>query len=171
MMLSNNMEVFFEKINNLKNEAASNATVIAILDSGIEKNKINSNIFASYDFTYTTSSGENYSDILGHGTKTAAIVAATAPESNILDVKVLNDADRRTSNILSQAIRWSVDMGARVLAMPLTILPISNQLEQAIEYAVNKGAILIASAGNEGTEIKDNSLAAQEGGNNGRICR
>jgi len=78
-------------------------------------------------------------------------------------VKVLDDQGMTTSNILSEAIRYSVDMGARILAMPLTILPVSSQLIDAIDYAVSQGAILIAAAGNSGSEIEDDSLAAQDG--------
>ena len=42
------------------------------------------------------------------------------------------------------------------------MFPISAQIDSAIDYAVSKGAILIASAGNKGSEIEDNSLAAND---------
>lgn len=161
------IEIYYDKVNDLRTRSAGGETTIGLLDSGLDLTQSKFNILGGYDFAGSNSfdgfTDYDFSDILGHGTKTGSILVNVAQGSNLLAVKVLDDTGRTTSSVLSQAIKWSVDMGAKILALPLTLDPVSSQLKNAIEYAIGKGAILIAAAGNEGKEIKDTTLAAQEG--------
>ncbi|MBD3426868.1 MAG: S8 family serine peptidase, partial [Candidatus Omnitrophica bacterium] len=157
-IISPEIELFYQNLDALKAVSAGKDVTVAILDSGINADAFDFNVSTWKDFT---GSGD-ISDELGHGTTTAGIIAGTAPEADILVAKVLDEEGNTTSSIMSEAIRYAVDMGARVLAMPLNLYPVYNQLEQAIDYATGKGAVLVAAAGNEGTKIHQNSLAGQD---------
>jgi len=158
-LLSEDMEQFFEDLGEMKNASTGEGITVAILDSGIDTDRLDVDILGGYDLT---GSAIGYNDALGHGTETASIVTETASDARLLAVKVFDDEGETTSGIISNAIRYAVDMGAKILSMPFSLFPMSIQLESAIEYAVEKGAVLIAAAGNEGTEILDKSLAANE---------
>ncbi|KJJ83603.1 Peptidase S8 and S53, subtilisin, kexin, sedolisin domain protein [Candidatus Omnitrophus magneticus] len=142
---------------------------IALLDSGIDLNVLDIDILGGYDFAgtdYTKGlTDADYSDIIGHGTLTASVIKGNngegiASEADILAVKIFDDNGQTSSKIVSDAIYYALENGARILAMPFTIFPISSELEKALDYAVNKGAILVSAAGNNGTEIEETSLAA-----------
>ncbi|NQT32816.1 MAG: S8/S53 family peptidase, partial [Candidatus Omnitrophica bacterium] len=158
-LIPESMEHFTDKLNELKSVSTGEGVTIAILDTGIDTDKLNIDVIGGFDFA---SENENYTDILGHGTRTASVINEVAPEADVVAVKVFDDNNETTSSIVANAIRYAVDMGARVLSMPFTLFPISDQLEAAIDYAVDMGAILIAAAGNEGTEILEGSLAADD---------
>ncbi|MGB3111727.1 MAG: S8 family serine peptidase, partial [Candidatus Omnitrophota bacterium] len=170
-LLQEDLETFLQKYDELKNKTAGEGVTIAILDSGIDTNRLDIDIAGGYDFAGQDRNDgltdEDYSDVIGHGTATASVIVGengegVAPEADILAVKVFDDEGRTTSSILASAIKYAVDSGARVLAMPLSLFPVYNDLQAAIDYAVDKGAILIAAAGNEGCEVQDDSLAAND---------
>ena len=85
-----------------------------------------------------------------------------APEADILAMKVFDDNGETTSGIVSTAIYYAVNKGAKILAMPFSLFPVSTALENAIDYAYSKGTVLLAAAGNSGGRILENSLAAQD---------
>ena len=158
--LSDDMVELFERIKALQGAYSGEGVTVALLDSGVNEEKLDIDLVNSVSFA----DGFSYDveDVLGHGTKTTGIISDTAKDAGIMVVKVMNDDAETSSSILSEAIKYAVDMGARVLAMPLSLYPVSEKLEAAIDYAVSKGAILIASAGNEGAEVLKNSLASQK---------
>ncbi|MCK4852579.1 MAG: S8 family serine peptidase [Candidatus Omnitrophica bacterium] len=161
------MESFSVKLGELQEKYTGEGIKIAMLDTGVNAENLGIDIAGGFNFT-DISDSENYMDVLGHGTVTASVIkgkdgeGGVAPDAEIMALKILNDDSETTSSIVSDAIYYAVDMGAKVLAMPFSLFPVSAQVEAAIEYAFDKGAVLIAAAGNEGTEISDNSLAAQE---------
>ncbi|MFC1548360.1 S8 family serine peptidase [Candidatus Omnitrophota bacterium] len=167
-LLSDEMKAFFNKIQDMQEGSAGGGGVlVALLDSGLNADSLKVNLLGGYDFAGKSRSDglsdADFSDSTGHGTKTAEVLAAAAPDADVIVAKVLDDYGRTTSSIVANAIRYAVDMGARVLTMPFELGPISSVLDRAIDYAVDKGTILIAAAGNDGVEIKDTSLAAQNG--------
>ncbi|MFC1548361.1 S8 family serine peptidase [Candidatus Omnitrophota bacterium] len=166
-LVSFDIEFFYEKLDELKEISTGASVTVAILDSGINRDELDANILYGYDFAGVDRrdglSDEDYSDPTGHGTATASVIAATASEADLISAKIFDDKERTTSGIVAEAIKYAVDMGARILAMPLNLFPVYSEVEQAIEYALEKGVILITAAGNEGGEILGNSLASKEG--------
>ncbi len=158
MPLSEEMERFFDKLDEIKDASTGEGVTVAILDSGINADGLDIDVRGGFDFSNNSS---DYQDLMGHGTETAKVVSSTASGAGILAAKVFDENGETTSGVLSDAIRFAVDMGARVLAIPLNLFPVSKGLENAIEYAVGKDVILIAAAGNESSEILDKSFAAQ----------
>jgi len=132
---------------------------VAILDSGIDAGRLDIDVLGGWNFAGDDSS---YEDTLGHGTLTASVVTGAAEGADIFAAKVFDENRETSSGIVAEAIRYAVDLGAKVLAMPFSLFPMSAQLEAAIDYAFDKGAVMIASAGNSGTEILEGSLASSD---------
>lgn len=90
---------------------------------------------------------------VGHGTMVAGIIAVIAPEATILPVKVL-DADGlgRASDVI-EGIYWAIRNQARVINMSFGAPSSSKAIRRAIQAARVAGIVLVASAGNAGTDV------------------
>ncbi|HET8951722.1 MAG TPA: S8 family serine peptidase, partial [Solirubrobacteraceae bacterium] len=118
-----------------------------------------------------------------HGTHVAGIAAAatdngigvagTAPDAQLLAVKVLGEEGGSFEEIAA-GIRWSADQGADVINLSLGALPGVQALEitgviadarDAIAYAREKGSVVVIAAGNEFA-----SLCASPSFNDGALC-
>jgi len=137
--------------------ASTDAEVlVAILDTGIDEKHedLAGKVVASINF----SGSQTASDVNGHGTHVAGIIAAItdnsigvagiAPNARLLNVKVVDDNGVVWSSTVARGIIWAVDNGAKVINMSLVIPTSSPALEQAIDYAWSKGVVLVAGAGN-----------------------
>ena len=134
--------------------------VVAVLDTGIDKNHedLSGKVVGEANFT----DSPVINDIYGHGTHIAGIIAAygdnglgvvgIAPQSQLLNVKVAEDDGRCQASTVAQGIIWAVDNGAVVINVSIEIRQPSAQLEAAVDYAWEHGAIVIAAAGNSGSQ-------------------
>ena len=133
--------------------------LVAILDTGIDKKHedLSGQIEAEANFTDTPTTD----DIKGHGTHIAGIIAAKnngigivglAPDCRFLNVKVADDKGRCQVSSLVEGIIWAVDNGADVINISIEIKESSQDLEEAVNYAWNHGAVVIAAAGNSGSQ-------------------
>lgn len=133
--------------------------LVAILDTGIDPNHqdLDGLIAAEANFTDTSSPADSY----GHGTHVAGIIAAksdgtgivgVAPGCRLLNVKVADDIGRCQASALAEGITWAVNNGASVINISLEIKEPSPQLEEAVNYAWSRGTIIIAAAGNNGSQ-------------------
>lgn len=138
---------------------------VAIIDSGVAFNHedISEQVVARINFSDKKIEAEEDYDRYGHGTHVAGIVAAkhnsvgvagVCPECDILDVKVLNDAGTGSSSRIAQGIDWAVANGAKVINMSLGQRVSSRTLEAAVNNAWNQGVVLVAAAGNAGTQAQ-----------------
>ncbi|RJK96406.1 S8 family serine peptidase [Vallicoccus soli] len=102
-------------------------------------------------------------DAEGHGTAVAS-VAAAAPHNrvgmagagwgaSIIAVKVADDAGGMWSDDVARGIRWAADQGADVINLSLGGPTVEPYEREAVAYARSKGAVVVASAGNEGTKV------------------
>jgi len=150
----------------------SQEVLVAILDTGIDKNHedLSGQIEAEINFTDSPTPD----DVHGHGTHIAGIIAAQnnsigivglAPGCRLLNVKVADDRGRCQVSDLVEGIIWAVDNGANVINISIEIKESSPELEEAIEYAWKRGAVVVAAAGNSGSQTPvypafyDNSIA------------
>ena len=137
-------------------------TKVAIIDSGVASDNpdITPKVVARANFSTAATGEDNY----GHGTHVAGIVAATAnnsigvagvcPDCTILDAKVLNDSGSGSSSAIANGINWAVSNGAKVVNMSLGQRTSSKTLETAVNNAWKQGAVLVAAAGNTGSQSK-----------------
>lgn len=99
-------------------------------------------------------------DPIGHGTHVAGIIAAqanndigiagVAPNAKILPIRVLDAYGDGSETDVALAIRYAVDVGARVINLSLGGVGQSVQLQTAIQYAADRNVLVVAAAGNAG---------------------
>ena len=143
---------------------------VAIIDSGIADHPaLRGRVVASVDFTDRRGRGR---DEYGHGTHIAGIVAARsfkntaegahsgmAPAAHLINLKVLGaDGSGQASDVVEAidwAIRYREHFGIRVLNLSLGAAPTQSYKDDplclAVERAVKAGLVVVASAGNYGT--------------------
>ncbi|KQR16680.1 S8 family serine peptidase [Cellulomonas sp. Leaf334] len=137
---------------------------VAVLDTGVRS--------THQDFAggrVLTASGYDFvdddtdaSDQQGHGTLVAGIAAArgndgfgvagAAWDAKILPVRVLDDEGFGNDSDLAAGITWAVDKGATVINLSLTGPEPAPAILAALQYAVGKKVVVVAAAGNQGTE-------------------
>ncbi|MEN8239768.1 MAG: S8 family serine peptidase [Actinomycetota bacterium] len=98
-------------------------------------------------------------DDLGHGTAVASVIAGTrnsvgvvglAPETTIMPVRVCNPACPLSS--IMEGVNYALDNGARIINLSLGSHTLNLGLADAIEAANDAGAVVVAAAGNAGTD-------------------
>jgi thermitase len=132
---------------------------VAVLDTGVatDNDDIAANVVLHANFSTAATGEDNY----GHGTHVAGIIAATkdadgvsgvCPDCSILDGKVINDSGSGSTSSIVNGINWAVENGAKVINMSLGQRVPSLALEDAVNNAWNNGVVIVAAAGNAGTE-------------------
>ena len=101
-------------------------------------------------------------DDQGHGTHVAGLIAADggiasiAPGATIMPVKVLDAASSGTELALAEGLVFAADAGADVINMSLSFsagyFP-SQLLQSAVNHAASRGAVMVAAAGNDGSQL------------------
>jgi subtilisin family serine protease len=99
------------------------------------------------------------STILGYSLRGVPI-NGVAPRATVIPVKVLNNAGFGWSSVIARGIVYIADLKAsgRLGGAPAVINmslggPVLDPVEQAaVDYAIARGVIIVASAGNEGTQ-------------------
>ncbi|HUK54068.1 MAG TPA: S8 family serine peptidase [Candidatus Binatia bacterium] len=94
--------------------------------------------------------GQPYSDF-GHGTMTTGLVHLVAPKARLLPLKAFSANGTGTLSNIIAALYYAVQNNASVVSMSFDVSAPSSALSQAAAYANKAGVILVASAGNEGT--------------------
>lgn len=142
--------------------------VIAIVDTGVDYNHedLKAEIFRDKNgkvigWNFVKNS-DNPMDGNGHGTHCAGIAAAStdnkkggagvAWNSKIMPVKVLNDRGSGYTENLADGILYAADKGAHVISNSWGGPFPTKTIHEAIKYAYSKGAIIVAAAGNNGTD-------------------
>ncbi|MEV4254486.1 S8 family serine peptidase [Spirillospora sp. NPDC049652] len=136
---------------------------VAVVDSGIETT--NPQLRGKVVGRFGPDDG-SVRDCPGHGTPVAGIIAASdmrrknvpffgvAPDVRLLDAKFTSSESSDNDKNLAQAIKWSVDKGARVINVSVDS-PETPWLRQAVRYAQAHDVLIVAAAGN----AKDQSKA------------
>lgn len=118
-----------------------------------------------YDFYefYKGRGHANPNDGLGHGTHIAGIIGAKADNGvgisgvasyvKLLNVRFLDDRGYGNQYDASVAIRYAVDMGAKIINCSWGYFKSTSVLDEAIAYAIDHGVIIVAAAGNSGTSV------------------
>ncbi|RAJ63562.1 type VII secretion-associated serine protease mycosin [Streptomyces sp. Amel2xB2] len=167
-------------LDELWSEATGKNVTVAVIDTGVDKG--NSQIrpaLASGGKDFVGNSGGT-TDVNGHGTRVAGIIAARkapgtgfsgiAPGAKILPLRYTGSEDPKkqgNSKTLSQAIKYAVSKGVQVINISSdTVEKEPNaDLEAAIQSAVAKDILVVAAAGNDGANGKQENTypAAYDG--------
>ncbi|MFC9925031.1 type VII secretion-associated serine protease mycosin [Streptomyces sp. NPDC127190] len=150
---------------------------VAVIDSGVDDSlaDLKGQVLDGKD--YSGQRGDEHTDLVGHGTGIAALIAATgargpadgsyglAPGVKILPIRMRYntedfgqvDEGAEYSRVLSKAIRYAAESQARVINISMA-LPNSPgrqnvntpSLSSAVRYALSKDKLIFAGVGNDG---------------------
>jgi subtilisin len=148
---------------------------VAVLDTGIDLTHpdLQDRIKQTKDFTGSRSGP---SDVQGHGTHCAGIIAASAqgqgiigaaPKAGLVIGKVLGDNGSGSSAGIAAGVRWATDQNVNIISMSLGGPSPDAQTKAAIQAAVAKGILVVCAAGNEGPR---DGTVGYPGGYNESIC-
>lgn len=138
-------------------------TVVAVVDSGVDPTADlpAARILGGRDFTGQGSGTGDLRPSL-HGTRSAEAAAGTGNngignaggcwDCAVLPVRVLGATGGAFSSHTAAVITWAVDQGADVVTFSLSGDTPSLLAQQAVRYAADRGVVVVASAGNTGTE-------------------
>ena len=142
---------------------------VAVIDSGVAEHRgLVNRLRLSKDFT-----GEGATDVYGHGTHVAGIIAGSgdgsrtsdgnayvgmAPGAEIISLKVLGADGTGSVSSVIEAIEWAIDNRIRYririlnlsLGHPATSHYRDDPMAKAVERAVAAGLVVVSSAGNRG---------------------
>ncbi len=140
----------------------SSSIIIAVIDTGVDYTHadLSANVMGGYNFV---ANNTNYYDDNGHGTHVAGIadavgnngygVAGVDWNAKIMALKVLDAQGSGYDSDVARAIRYAADNGADVISMSLGGGGYSQTMQDAINYAYQKGVVIVAAAGNDGTNL------------------
>jgi len=136
---------------------------VAVIDTGVDytHEDLDANFdpyLLGYDFVNDDS---DPMDDNGHGTHVAGIIAAeengigvvgVAPQARLYALKALTSSGSGYYSDLIDALGWCVDHGIQVANMSLGFTSDYSPLREACDNAYNAGVLLVAAAGNQGSD-------------------
>ena len=141
-----------------------NDVTVAVIDSGITvdsntKNVFNDRVLSGVNYSATKSAEQNgneATDDNGHGTAISHIIAqSTSDNVKLLPIKVIDSAGKGTLLSLYQGIKYAIEQNVDVINISLSTASTHSELiEEAIKEATDKGIIVVAAAGNYGSNVK-----------------
>jgi hypothetical protein len=145
-------------LGNVPVSTRGNGTIVAVLDTGIEAEhpSLAGHLVGGYNTLSPDAAPSDSADgvtnqAVGHGTMVAGIITRLAPEAKIMPIRVLNGDGRGSLINTIRGIRYAVENGANILNLSLGSTTSSSLLDEAVREAQLAGCIVVAAAGNSGT--------------------
>jgi subtilisin family serine protease len=135
--------------------------IIAFLDSGVLASHVDftGKLLPGYDFLADRPGGV---DDNGHGTFTAALAAGLGDNEGgiagvcwgcrVLPLKILDRRGLGPVSAFSRAMRYAVERGARIINVSASVTSASTAMREAVDAAIDQGVLVVAAAGNEGSD-------------------
>jgi hypothetical protein len=89
----------------------------------------------------------------GHATLCAGVIAAVAPNSMIMPLRVFDDSGQTDVFSVTKAIYYAVRNGAKVVNMSFGMSQSYGSVKAALAYAASNNVVIVASAGNQNTSV------------------
>jgi subtilisin family serine protease len=136
---------------------------VAVCDTGIDAAHpdLSGQLVSGWN---TAGNNADTSDIYGHGTKVAGVVAAktnnllgvaaVAPSAKILAMRITDRTDGYAYySDMAECVTWAADHGARVANISFSGAPGSSTIASAASYMMSKTqGVVVVSAGNDGAD-------------------
>lgn len=129
--------------------------VIAVIDSGINKNYKNIKIIKKICFYYKDNgkieSKTDIEDLNGHGTLICKLLQSINSENLYFIIKILNKDNRSSTELLICALEYLLDYDIDIVLMSLATVDDKNlaKLNQCIKNLHDKNIVMIAAAHNK----------------------
>ena len=125
---------------------------VAVLDSGIDFSE-DINVKESIDFVTEGNEYNIFSDITGHGTSVAGIIASSGKTEaveginenvNILSARILDENNNAPLSRVVEGIYWAIEKNAKIINISFGTSDDSEVLRKAIKDATDRGILVIA---------------------------
>lgn len=146
-----------------KKKSNSNKVKVAVIDSGVDV----VNDLIVWDNINLIPGEEEllplFSDITGHGTSVAGVIAAEENETGITGInpnveiyaaRVLDNNNQAPISRVVEGIYWAIENDVHIINMSFGTKTDSATLRKAIQDAYAAGILLVAAAGNTGDEVE-----------------
>jgi type VII secretion-associated serine protease mycosin len=145
-------------------QARGDGVIVAVIDSGVDAKHpdLVGQVLPGAGFGRSKGT-DGTTDVDGHGTGMAGIIAATgrdggalgiAPGAKILPIASADEKEQFGLDVVAESIRWAADHGAKVVNMSLGFSSsMTPTLVKAVNYAIEKDVVLVAATGNDGKEV------------------
>ncbi|ANY65471.1 hypothetical protein BBD42_02570 [Paenibacillus sp. BIHB 4019] len=160
----------------------TNSVVVAVVDTGIDATHpdLQGRLLPGVNMADARADGTSYEsdwgskDDQGHGTAVASVIAsvynntigiagAVGPLNvSVLPVKVMNNKGWGTTLNVAKGITYAADQGVDIINLSLGG-EYSKAIVDAVSYAQSKNVLVVAAAGNEGTNVNSTYPAAAPG--------
>ncbi|MGA1820070.1 MAG: S8 family peptidase [Thermoplasmatota archaeon] len=145
-------------------ETTGEGVKVAILDTGIDKDHPDLSVAGGVNYVQTGRKIDysKWDDDNGHGTHVAGTIAAldnsigvigVAPGASIYAVKVLDRSGSGSLTWIINGINWAVTNNMDIISMSLSTDYDYPQFKAAIQAAYDAGIVIIAAAGNDGSQV------------------
>ncbi|UPM43317.1 S8 family peptidase [Halocatena salina] len=139
---------------------------IAVVDQGIKYDHpdLSGNMASDPGQDFVDGDGDPYPDNLSeeiHGTHVAGIAAAGVDNgtgvsgignSTIISGRALSEDGTGSTSDIADAVEWAADQGADVINLSLGGGGYNQTMKNAVSYATDNGALIVAAAGNSGSQ-------------------
>ena len=142
-------------------QSSGSGITVAILDTGVDADHpdLIGRLVSGWN---AADRGFDSSDVHGHGTKVAGVIAASTNNgvgvasiawgARLMPVRVTNSPDGYAYfSDITAGLTWAADHGARVANISYDATP-SASISSAAQYMISKGGVVAVAAGNSGSD-------------------
>jgi len=145
----------------LYSNATGKGVEVAVIDSGVDAKhpdlvgKVSRGCVVKEDndkkiFCEEIAGVDSY-DVFGHGTAVSGIITRLAPEAKIINVKVLDDKNRGSGEVLIEGLRWAISNNIKIINMSLATSKehLLMKIFELCEEAYRRNLIIVTSKRNQ----------------------
>ena len=147
---------------NFKKKNKDEKIKVAVLDSGVDLGN-DIDVEESINLVSDEENSPVFQDITGHGSSVAGIIAAKKndygieglnPNVELYSAKILDNTNKAPISRVVNGIYWAIDKGVKIINISFGTTKDSIVLHKAIKDAYDSGILIVAAAGNTGSEVE-----------------